>query len=278
MKVIETGIGYSILKVTNKTKPVKKVRIAVLQRLIEPSNQTYQDIYLQASAFSGQNKTPEAFEKVVKEKGLAKRNAPNIKAMDNSIMGLPSAREVIRWSFSENVKIGEVSPVFDLSGKYAVAILKNTSEKGVPTLEKIKDRIEPSVRNVKKIEMLAEKMKKALQTSKDIYLLAQNLNSKVDTVGVSFAGFGGSAIGREVEIIGEIFSGTMKKGELYGPLTGNFGAYFVIIDNIPDVPKKDDFTYERTQMQGMFESRVNGKFYQIMQNAAKIEDNRPMFY
>jgi len=65
-----------------------------------------------------------------------------MKETDNSIMGMPNAREVVRWAFSENTKIGDISPVFDLQGKYMVAILKNATPKGVVPLDLIKSRLE----------------------------------------------------------------------------------------------------------------------------------------
>ena len=141
MKVIETNIGYAIFKLTSKTKPITKAKIAILQRNIEPSNQTFQETYLKASAFAGQNRTKEAFSKGATEKGLPDRTAESIREMDNFLNGLPSAREVVRWAYAENTKIGDVSPVFDLTGKYVVAILTGISEKGYIPLEKVKERL-----------------------------------------------------------------------------------------------------------------------------------------
>jgi peptidyl-prolyl cis-trans isomerase D len=275
-RIVETSIGYSLLKVTEKTKPIMKVRIALLQRQIEPSNQTYQDTYLKASAFAGQNKTVEAFDKAATAGKLAKRAAPNVKEMDNSIQGLTSARELIRWTFSENVKIGEVSPVFDLSGKYVVAVLKNTTDKGQLPLDKIKDKIEPNVKNFKKIELISEKMTKAFQSTKDLNALAQQLNSKVDTAEIKFTGYGRSAISNEGEIVGSLF--TMKKDQVAGPLTGNYGAYFVKILNVTEPAKKEDFTVEKTQMHSAFDSRVSNSAYQAIEKVVKIQDNRAKFF
>lgn len=276
MKIVETRIGYSLFLLTDKTKPVSKVKAALLVRAIEPSNQTYQDTYMKASAFAGQNKTLEAFEKAAAEKGLQKRSAPNLREMDNSVMGLPSAREIVRWSYAENTKVGEVSPVFDISGKYVIAILKSTSEKGQQPLEDIKQRIEPSVRNMKKIDMMAEKMKQVLTTTKDITALADKLGAKLDTVALTFSGFSRSNLGRESELVGKIF--TAKKGELLGPLTGNFGAYFCFINDITEAPAKEDFSYEFTQQLQNFNQRVTGNMYQALEKTAKITDNRMLFY
>ncbi len=276
MKVVETRIGYSLFMLTEKPAPVKKVKAAVLTRSIVPSNQTFQDTYIQASTFAGQNKSAEAFDKAATAKGLQKRSAPNIREMDNYVMGLASAREMVRWAYAENTKVGEVSPVFDLQGKYGIAVLKGIAKKGQQDLNDIKSRIEPSVKNMKKIDMLAEKMQKTLATTKDITALADKLSAKVDTSLVTFAGTSRSNIGREGEVVGKIFAS--KQGDLLGPLVGNFGAYFVYVAEIPEVPSKEDFSYEKMIQTQNFMQRVSGSLFTTLEKTAEIKDNRLMFY
>ena len=275
IKLLETRIGFTIFQLTDKSKPVKKVKTAVLSRTIEPSNQTFQDTYMQASAFAGQNKTADAFDKAAIKLGLQKKQASNVKEMDYYVMGLPSAREMVRWAYAENTKVDEVSPVFDLTGRYAVTILKKASLKGQQPLEAVKATIEPSVKNYKKVELLAEQMKKDA-VSKDLYLLATKYNAKVDTTVLTFSGFSRSALGREPKVLGQVF--TLKKGEFYGPLTGNFGAYFLVIDEISEAAVKEDFTYEQMQAQQAFGGRVGNSLYPNLKKTAKIEDNRIKFF
>ncbi len=276
MKVVETRIGYSLFMLTAKTKPVKKVKAAILTRAIEPSNQTFQDIYMQASAFAGQNKTPEAFEKGATAKGIQKRSAPGVREMDSYVMGLPSAREMVRWAYAEKTKVGEVSPVFDVTGKYAVAVLKSIQNKGQQPLEAVKKRIEPSVKNMKKIEKVSDQIKNMMNNTKDITALAARLNGKLDTTMLTFGGFNQSNLGREGELVGQLF--TKKKGELVGPLTGNFGAYVVYVEDVIDAPLKEDFTYERMQQQQSFTQQVTSMLYPAIEKTANITDNRLRFY
>ncbi len=276
MKVVETRIGYSLFLLTEKSAPVKKVKAAVITRAIVPSNQTFQDTYMKASTFAGQNKTTDAFEKAAVAQGLQKRSAPNIREMDNYVMGLPSAREMVRWAYAENTKVGEVSPVFDLTGKYGIAVLKAISSKGQQPLNDIKPRIESSVKSLKKIDLMVEKMKKELATTKDITALANKLNTKLDTSMVTFSGNNRSNIGREAEIVGQLF--TSKKAELLGPLAGNYGAYFVYISDVTEAPAKDDFSYEKMIQTQQFNQRVSGNMYPALEKTAKITDNRLKFY
>lgn len=276
IKLIETRIGYAVFMMNEKTKPVKKVKAAVVARNIEPSNQTFQDTYMKASAFAGQNKTMDAFEKTAASMGLQKRNSPNVKEMDNYLMGLPSAREVVRWAFAETTKAGEVSPVFDLTGKYAVAVVKSATKKGEQPIEDVKARIEPSVRNMKKIDMLAADMSKAITKSQDINMLAGQLGIKVDTTILNFIGFNRSAIGRENEVIGQLFAS--PTGKTMGPVIGNYGVYFIIIDEVSEPPAKEDFAYELMQKRQQFEQRVTNNLYPNLEKTAKITDNRVKFY
>ncbi|MFZ4520500.1 MAG: peptidylprolyl isomerase [Bacteroidales bacterium] len=277
MKVVETRIGYSLFLLTEKSAPVTKVKAAVITRAIVPSNQTFQDTYMKASTFAGQNKTPDSFEKAAVAQGLQKRSAPNVREMDNYVMGLQSAREMVRWAFAETTKVGEVSPVFDLSGKYGIAILKTVSAKGQQQLSDVKTRIEPSVKGMKKFDLIAEKLTKEMAGTKDIAAIAAKLNAKVDTSMITFSGMNNrSNIGREGEIVGKLFNS--KKGELLGPLTGNYGSYLVVITDVVEAPGKDDFSYEKMMQMQNFNQRVSGNMYSALEKTAKITDNRLKFY
>jgi peptidyl-prolyl cis-trans isomerase D len=276
IKVVETAIGYAIFRLTYKSKPVKKAKMAILQRNIEPSNQTFQDTYLKASAFAGQSKTKEAFEKAATEKGLVARSAENIHEMDNFVTGLQSAREMVRWAYAEKTKTGDISPVFDLTGKYAVAMLTGITDKGFMPLEKIKDRITMVVRNGKKIGILSQQVEKALKTTNDFSQLALHFRSKVDTSSLTFGGFNNAAIGREKDVLGKLF--TMKPGVILGPLTSKFAIYVVIIDSKVPAPETQDYSSVKAQLEGNFANRVDGMTYDVLQKTAKIIDYRRNFY
>ena len=275
-KVLETRIGYAIFRLDDKTKPVKKIKVAVLARNIDPSNQTYQDTYTKASAFAGQYRTSEAFDKAASQQGLSKRQMPNLKETDNSVMGMTNAREVVRWAFSENSKVGDISPVFDLQGKYMVAILKNATPKGAIPLDLVKSRLEPSVRGFKKVGIEGEKLAKVMANSKDLYAIATQMKTKVDTAVITFNGMNRAAVARDPEVIGILF--TSPTAKLLGPLQGRYGVYAVLIDGFNDAPKKDDLSAELQQAKSNFEQRAASSVYPALQKTAKITDSRLRFY
>lgn len=276
VRIVETRLGYSVFLLMQKSPDRPKVKAAVLQRDIEPSNRTFQDTYTRASMFAGTYKTPEAFDSGAIAFGVFKRQAPGVRHMDETVQGLKNARNMVRWAFAEQTKPGEVSPVFDLQGTYAVALLKSRYPAGLTPLADIKDRIEPNVRNGKKIELTADKLTEAMTRISDINELASLMEVKVDTARVTFAGMNSATIARENEVLAELF--TSPPGRLAGPFQGNFGVYVAVIDEILPPRSKENFTYEEQMDRQGWENRVSNSLFDALKKQADVVDNRELFY
>lgn len=136
--VVESPFGYHVIHVTGKTKPIKKVRVAIVKKSIQPSTVTMQKVYAEASKFAGENRTREAFDKAVAELGLNKRTKDYMSPMEMSLPGIDNSREIIRWAYSKDVKPGDVSDVKEFENKFVVAVLKKIRPKGLTPLEDIK--------------------------------------------------------------------------------------------------------------------------------------------
>jgi peptidyl-prolyl cis-trans isomerase D len=272
---VETMFGYHIVKITGKKDPVTKVRVAIVDRTIDASSKTFQDVYAQASTFSGSNNSIDKFETGVASLGLNKRQATYLREMGNSIPGIEYPREIIRWAFTENIEIGEVSPVFDVGGSYVVAILTSAREKGAVPLEQMKDNIKSFVLNEKKASIISERVK---NSSGDLYQIARDFNTKVDTnLNLTFSSRNIPGFGSEFQVIGEIFA--MNEGEQSGPIQGNGGVFVVKLDRFYEPPQVADYKANRDQMLSAFRSRVSGNpMLTALQKKAKIEDNRLLFF
>lgn len=272
---VETIFGIHVIRVTGKKDPVKKIRAAVINRAIEPSSKTFQDVYTQASIFAGENRNLEKFSQAVSELGLNMRTASYLREMGNNIPGIEFPREIIRWAFYEGIKIEEVSPVFDIGGSYVVAVLTTIREKGAIPLEQMKENIKPLVMNEKKGEILAGKMKDA---GKDIYQIALEFDTKVDTnLTLTFSSRNIPGFGSEHEMIGKIFS--MKPGEQSEPIIGNGAVFVVVLDRINEPSQPADYSIYRDQLLTNFRNRVNtNTIFTVLQEKASIEDNRLLFF
>jgi peptidyl-prolyl cis-trans isomerase D len=273
---VETVFGFHVIKITGKKDPVTKIRAAVIDRLIAPSSKTFQDVYTQASSFAGENNTRTKFETAVTNLGLNKRSATYLREMGNTIPGIDYPREIVRWAYYEGIKTGEVSPVFDVSGSYVVAVLTNIREKGLIPLEQLKDNIKTFVLNEKKASMIKEKINSS--GSSDIYQIARDFNTKVDTnLTLTFSSRNIPGFGSEFQVIGEIFS--MNEGEQSEPIQGNGGVFVVKLDRFYKPPQVANYNVYRDQMITAFHSRMNANpMFSALQKKAKIEDNRLLFF
>lgn len=277
LKVVETDFGYHIVKVTGKKKLENKARVAVITMKTEPSNETFQTKYSDASTFAGENTTMEQFNKSVIDKKLNKKLAESLTPMSDAIAGLDSPREIVRWAFEEGTKKGDVSKVFDLQGKYVVACLKDVRDKGIPTLEQIKTQIEPLVKREKKAETIIKKINAFKTAGISLDQLALKDSSSVDTLDfITFSSYSIPGFGPEPEIIGTLF--TLKPGAISEPLKGKTAIFELYVDKFVDAPATTDYTANQKQAVMTFKSRVGYDLYKSLEKNAKIEDNRILFY
>lgn len=272
---IQTQLGYHILKLNEKTKPIEKVRVAMITRAIEPSNKTYQEKYMEASVFAGTNNTEAKFDTAVVNQGLNKRSADNLTAMSNRLAGLQNARQIVRWAFSDNVEVGDVSSVIQDENKYVVATLKQIRKKGITPFKDVKEQIRPLVINQKKADILADRINGFNTT--DLYQIADKLGESVDTATISYTARNLPGFGSEYELIGKIF--TLEPGVSSGPLKGNNGVFVVIADKITRPEDKENYTASAGMVERQFTSQFMGTTYvNAMKENADIEDNRDLVY
>ncbi|MEW6135359.1 MAG: peptidylprolyl isomerase [Bacteroidota bacterium] len=273
--VVESPFGYHVIHVTGKTKPIKKVRVAIVKKSIQPSTVTMQKVYAEASKFAGENRTREAFDKAVAELGLNKRTKDYMSPMEMSLPGIDNSREIIRWAYSKDVKLGDVSDVKEFENKFVVAVLKKIRPKGLTPLEDIKQALEATVMKKKKLEYLAAKMKEV--NTKSLAELATRLNARVDTASdITFYTYNIPGLGREPEITGTIFS--LNPNEVSEPIIGLNYTVVVKVKNFSDAPAKTDFTFERKQLENNFFARTSTSAYKALEKRANVKDNRVLFY
>ena len=272
---IETPFGYHIIKVTGKKEDVKKVKVAIVNREVIESNETYQKTFAKASKLASENKTIDTFNEAVTEEKMNKRTANNIQEMSNYISGLKNPRQIIHWAYNENTEVGDVSPVFDLEGMFVVAVLKSKTEEGYPSLEDIKSRLTAFVTNEVKGNILAEKMS---TYGKEFDKISENLNiDKVDINSITFSSRNIQGFGAENKVIGSAFG--MNLSEVSEPIIGN-GAVFVIkVNKLTEAPEREDYTQSNTTLKSAFTQRVDQDYpFRAIEKASDIKDNRLLFY
>jgi peptidyl-prolyl cis-trans isomerase D len=273
----ETPFGYHVIEITGKLESVKKVRVAMIDRAITPSSETYQQTYLKANEFVSRNNTLAAFQKAVLDLGLDKRSSDKLTQMSNTIPGVDNPRQIISWGFNGKTQKGDVSQVFDMGNSYVVAALKATYTKGIAPLIVVRERIRPLVLREKKAEVLLGRLKESYTLGEDLTRLAQQFNTKVDSIPeITFGAFNIPGYGPELDIIGRIFS--MKTGEVAGPIKGNQAVYIIALDQFTEPAAQQDFRQQKETQATSIKSRVTREVLTALEEKAKIVDNRVKFY
>jgi len=270
--IVQTQFGVHIIHIVDQGKQSRQVRVAYVDKKIEPSTKTYQTVYAKANEFAGKNVTADAFEKAVTEQKLTKFSEPNIMETARQVGPLEGSREMVRWSFT--AELGEVSKAFEFGNRFVIAKLNDRREKGYSTMEQVKDQLTAELRRDKKAAILMEKMKKGGTTLESISTaVTQPVQSAAS---VSFASPMLANSGMESFVVGYLMA--MKPGQTSAPLKGLNGVYVVQVESFADVKEPADLKEAIKQVRSQLQNRSQYESYNALREKAGIVDKRAKFY
>lgn len=270
--IAESNYGYHIIDVMDSKGSQKKVQVFTINKLVEPSSKTAQDIFMQANTFANANRTNDAFQKAVLDQKLNKRIAENIKENDRNIPGLENPRALVKWVY-EN-KTGTVSEPMEFSDKYIVAVITEVKEKGIAPLEQVKEDVTAKVIKEKKIEMFAKEFAAAGSTLDAIASKMQLNIEQAQNVNFNTSAIPGSA--NEPAVIGAV--SVQKAGTLSKAIGGKEGVFMVFVDAVTPAPAQTDYKAQQ-QMQNMqMQPRVDYEVYDALKENANVTEHLVKFY
>lgn len=268
------GVGYFIVKVTDKTPAAKKYRVAMITRAILPSSATNRAVYAEASQFAGQNRTLSAFESAAQQQNMQVRSA-RLNMMASQMPGVSNARSIVQWAYNEDTKVTAVADqVFECDNMFVVVALKDVFKPGYATLEQVRTMIEQPVRLEKKGEVLMARADEALRAGKDINSVAAKLNVVVDTLdSVAFTDYYLGRYGMEPKVQSAI---AVTESGIVGPVKGANGVYIVNVDS--RAPKAEvDGDAIRMQLEQGYRNKMRA-VSQVLKDNAKVKDQRNKFF
>jgi peptidyl-prolyl cis-trans isomerase D len=278
LKKVKTNYGWHLVRVTDQKDFKPCAKIAVFAKSLKASENTMNTAYTKASQFYNGVKDKATFDAAVKKSGATKRVAEGMSQTQSTIQGLGNAREVIRWAFNKDSKVGAVSDIKSvkdgLIDKYVVACLTETAEPGLAPASMLRDRLTADIRRQKKVKMIADQYKSATSLA-DIASKSGQTVATADTISGSNAG----TLGNEQRVIGACFNkaNTSKVSE---GITGSDGVYFIKVKNItPSANKPTAEQILRDQMMYQMQTSQNlGRAIpMILKKKGKVTDNRGAF-
>lgn len=257
--------AVQIVQVTERTKNVKKAKVCVLQRKVTAGQQTYGQIYSQASQYIAQNHTASAFQdSAFAEKGLFLRTY-TLSKNDYRVGGMDDSRKLVRWAFEH--KAGKVcDEVFECGSNFVVAMVDEIIPEGEKSFDAVKEQVKMAVMQDKKGDKIIADMQAAGDNLAAIGTVSQAQNVSLSS---SFI----PSIGREPNVAGCIPALLETKQIQYVKATNGVYAVKLVSEvsqtefnaatEINEYANRNPFVYTT------FESLKNG---------AKIIDNRIKFY
>ncbi|MBF9253136.1 SurA N-terminal domain-containing protein [Pontibacter sp. 172403-2] len=274
--LVESEFGYHIVKVT-APKTNETYKIAAVQRSIEPSEATRDAAYAIADKLSGTSGSTEEFRKnVAEDKSLVKEEAANIGKNNVLVNNLNNARELVRWAYSKDTEIGDVSPVFEIDDQFVVATLTGKREKGYADVEDIKEELTAAVRNEIKAKQIIEKLKTGKGTLEQIAASYGPEAMVKSADSVTFASGAIPGIGIEPVAVGKAFG--LKPGAQTAPFEGQGGVMIVELVSLNKAPEIDNLASVKEQLVATRATRAANDAFEAIKEKSDIKDNRVKFF
>lgn len=271
-----TQFGIHIMKVTDQKGANEAIKVTSISMELSPSETTLNNIYNEASSFAAAVNGQENFGEKAEEMGYTARPVKNLQEFDENISGIGNNRDIVKWSFEEESKVGDLQVFTNGSNSYVVAVITDVDEKGYADPMNLRARIEPEVIKEKKAEQLFAKLDAARKAASDINGIAQNLGTQVQAQSVTYTQSSLAGYGNEPKVIGYI-SG-MPANVLSANIMGDRGVYITIVTQETPAPEKPTYLDDRMRMQNALQPRASGAAYQSLEKEADVTDRRAVFY
>ncbi len=225
---INTNYGLHIVKVSERTKPMKKVQPAILAVEAQASKDTYQEFYAKANTLASKAEGKiDTFNAVAKEEGHRVVPANNVAEGANSLSKYRNTKEISRWIYE--AKEGEVSPIITVDNNiFFVVALKTIKEEGYTPISKVSGNIKFQLTNKKRQEKMTAQVAEDIKGMTDLNQIAEKLGQSVVTrEDIAFGSMTSNST--EPALIGAVAGASLNK--VTGPVAGNIGVYVLDVFN-----------------------------------------------
>lgn len=268
--VVETSFGYHVIEILEQSAFNPTVKVATVARKIEPSEKTIDDVFNAVSKFEiglqeeDFTKLAETYEKTVKPAAFEE--------LDENVPGLGSQRQVVRWAFDEETKVGDIKR-FPISGVgFIVVKLSKINKAGLMSVDNATTPVLAEIRKEKKAQIILDKI-----TATSLNDISKNQNQSIRTASaVTLKTNTLSGAGVEPKVIGVALG--LAEGATSKPIVGEKGIYIVEVTKINAADELDNYAAIANRLSNTLKNSVTARVYTALEKVADIEDNRAIVY
>ena len=222
--VLETQYGTHVVLVTERTKPVLKKQVALLEKTAIAGRDTFNEYYAQANTFATlADGSYEGYRRAV-DSTKVYSHPMTITEATSSYGAIDNAKEVTRWAFG--AKAGKSSEIITVNNNYFfIATVKKINKEGYAPLEDVSSVISQRLYADKIRDKVLADVKSKIEGISNIEDAAKVLDVEIDrSEALSLA-----AAGTDPALLGA--ASVAPEGTLYGPVAGNIGVYLLNVSN-----------------------------------------------
>ncbi len=274
IKVFSNKDGVHLVKIVQQGNRIKKVNAGIISRELHPSDQTLNQLYVNATEISDLLKGGKNIDTLANQRHLRAAMHVGLGKNDFAVNGLQGGREVVKWSYK--AAVGDVSGAILLPQQaYVVVLVEKEMKEGAKPLEDVKKELEIKIITEKKGELLAKKISEAIAGGAGTL---QALKAKfpefiVDSIPATPAGANMPKFGNEPDVMGMVAA--MPVNKLSQAVKGKQGVYLVLVSKrAGNEIKIKDYSPEQNDLAQKTKSMVEQMMTDALKTGADIEDNR----
>ena len=265
--------GGLVFEVLDRTAPVAKKRVAILEKTAVPSKETVNGFYAQANTLATKSAGKyDKFQAACTEEGVYAHPVNKMPESASRLGSIEHTKEVTRWAFE--AKVGDVSNIITVDNNYfIVAALKGIHKEGYAEISEVASQIQNVLYMDKVGEKVAADVAEKIEGKGSMESVAEALETSVSKQeGVAFSSL--TSQGLDPKFIGA--ASVAEDGKICGPVVGSIGVYVYKVtgrDTGAFYTEDDAKSYEAQKTQYTTQTLMS-----TMMTDADVKDNRARFF
>ena len=268
--IVETEFGFHIIKVTDKEDIVL---IADVVKQIVPSRETSNEIFQKTTQFEMESINRKDFHATAQKYGYEIKEVDQVNILDENLPSIQRQRNLVQWLFNDGTRIDDIKRFSLTNGGYVVAQLTDIIPEGSINIDTIKEEVTQEIIKKSKADYLLE----MYNSYSSLDSLSKVIGKEIETASaLTQKNNVLPGAGSEPYVIGVAFA--MELNQPSAIIRGNKGVYMIEVSSKEIAENLESYQAYANVLKIEENNRISSVIYNALKSAAKIEDNRPVYY
>ena len=270
--ILQSNIATHIVEVTEAAAPTLHKQVAVFQKEVVPSKETYNKFYNDANRVATLSAGKYANYRAACDSIGTYSHPMTITEATDSYGAINHAKEVTRWAFDN--KPGKVSNIITVDNNYFfVVAVTGAHKEGIAPVNEVADQIKAQLYSEKYAEKRQGEIAEQIAGMTDLEAIAEKLGTSVSTQNdVAFASMAARSL--DPKFVGAIAAA--PEGQICGPVAGSIGVYVFKVNGRETGAFYTESDAKNANAQIL--SYAAQMILPVMMDDADVKDNRARFF